>query len=178
MVWFIIWSPAIASLASFRIDPKAGLSSKGNSLIEKESLNYDSGLCINGTMMRQWEWIRRYCEKRGMRELAETADQIDRVLYYLYGNVEVAGWTWFMRYCNEHSVGVDTIETLGFDQEAVAEVIVGDSYDRCAYENEHESLNGNGCDKCRFGALVGRCSRDQDSLFSEFCAMFKEGLKR
>ena len=131
-------------------------------------------------MIRKWEWIREYCRKRGMSESAELADEIDRVLYYLYGDVEVAGWVWFMDYCDAHSVDVDTVEALGLGPEEVARMIVGNSdFDAgcvstsgCDNPSEKEGM----CDSCGFGALAGMCFSDSSSMYYLFCLKFEEEL--
>jgi hypothetical protein len=121
-------------------------------------------------MIRKWKWIRAYCKRQGFEKAAEIADQIDRVLCYVYGEVNTDEWEEYML------SGVDGIDRTG-------------EIEKDAWEVKHDIVNDAGyciacreagfgggkylCSRCAFGRLTGRCD-DYGSLFLEFLDRYSE----
>lgn len=108
-------------------------------------------------MIRKWEWVREYCTLHGYEKSAEIADQIDRVLCCLYGDVDTDGW---VGYLNRAGDGIVETGEIMLSNVEVMNNIVRES-DFCIACRCEE-----GCRTCRFGELVGICG--PGSLFAEF----------
>lgn len=109
---------------------------------------------MNKPKIRKWEWIRDYCIQRGFTKSAETADQIDRVLCYAYGDTDTLRWKDFIE-------GEDGKELMATDRTVVYTEIV---------QNEEfciACLFSKRCTDCKFRNLVGSCG-DPHSLFGAF----------
>jgi hypothetical protein len=109
-------------------------------------------------MIRKWEWIRGYCKGRGYEESAEVADQIDRVLYYLY---EGANTEALERYISGSIDGITETGEVDIDAEEVLETIVKSARFCIGCDGK------NTCNDCLFGGLVGVCN-EGGSLYREF----------
>lgn len=103
-----------------------------------------------------------YCKRWGFKESAEIADQIDRVLYYLYGDRSTELWKMYIK-CSRYGIkDTGEIELSCFSVQngivSVQALCIG-----CECSN--------GCYECMFGGLVGRCD-DNGSLYREFIDRF------
>jgi hypothetical protein len=123
-------------------------------------------------MIRKWAWIREYCKRQGFRRSAEIADQIDRVLCYIYGYVDTEEWREY------ESKGVDGISETGetdlSEDEVMNNIIsrrgfcIGCVIDGiCSMEYF--------CEQCRFNAMTGSWDGHY-SLYDEFYKTFGEGM--
>lgn len=111
--------------------------------------------------IRKWEWIRDYCIQQGFTKSAEIADQIDRVLCYLYGNNDTSQWKEFI-------AGMDKDKIVDMPSYAVTRQIISNS--KFCIACQIRTYRGF-CSDCDFAALVGGC-RDESSLFGEFIDVF------
>jgi hypothetical protein len=108
-------------------------------------------------MIRKWEWIREYCRRQGFEKSAEIADQIDRVLCYLYEGEGTEEWDECVRSSWE---SIKETGEIGLDHEEVFyDIVVNDGFCVACERGE--------CGSCMFGNLVGWCG-DGGSLFVEF----------
>lgn len=101
-------------------------------------------------MIRKWEWIRDYCKHEGFSESAEIADQIDRVLYYLYGDQNTPEWEAFSISKEEYQDPKEVLDNI---------ISVPLFCTGCACSS--------GCYACKFAELVGRCD-DWNTLYGDF----------
>ena len=114
-------------------------------------------------MVRKWEWLREYCKRQGFGKSAETADQIDRVLCYLYGDVDTKEWREYIE------KGIEGIREVGETRLGVkgVEIEIVSNSEFCIACGPHP-----GCEGCRFGELTGNCGSD-DSLFAGFLGLLR-----
>lgn len=112
-------------------------------------------------MIRKWEWVREYCKWHGFDKSAEVADEIDRVLCYLYGEVNTGEWEGYVR------AATSGISEVGGTDLSVANVLgtIIMSSDFCIACKESV------CPDCEFGKLTGLCG-DSDSLYLEVIRCF------
>jgi hypothetical protein len=104
-------------------------------------------------MIRKWEWIMKYCKRQGFEKAAEVADQIDRVLCYLYGEVDTDEWVANM------NNGIDGIRETGDIDLSILDVrstIVASSHFCIACKVDMRDGDNNVCVNCRFDELTGR----------------------
>jgi hypothetical protein len=101
-------------------------------------------------MIRKWEWIRDYCKQEDFSESAEIADQIDRVLYYLYGDENTPEWE-----------ALDILKEECQDPEEVLDQIINTT-EFCT-----ACARSPGCYACKFAELVGECG-NFDTLYTNF----------
>jgi hypothetical protein len=117
--------------------------------------------------IRKWEWVRDYCIQHCFIESAEIADQIDRVLYYLYGNNDTLGWEEFVAKSDKDKIANMSLYTINYQIISNTDFCIA-----C-----HMRGYGGVCADCDFAALVGDCGGD-DSLFGEFINVFYNEIKK
>ena len=122
-------------------------------------------------MIRKWEWVRNYCTLHGYEESAEIADQIDRVLCYLYGDVDTGEWRDYVRDARD---GIKETGEIGLDRVEVRDGVVSASAFCIACVESRRSCHceHDPCDACKFRELVGACN-ESGSLFREFMWCWK-----
>lgn len=105
----------------------------------------------------------KYCKRQGFKRSAEIADQIDRVLCYIYGDVNTQAWVKFVR------------EDMDLSIRGLADRIVRSSAFCIACEVDGEQGGGDCylCGHCRFNELAGR-DGDTLPLYEEFVDTLKE----
>lgn len=97
--------------------------------------------------IRKWEWVRDYCIQQGFIKSAEIADQIDRVLCYLYGDQDTQEWNEFLEDKNKG-------EWLNVHPTEVYEKIITESLFCIA------CMGCTRCSQCKFSKLVGTCGKE------------------
>jgi hypothetical protein len=119
-------------------------------------------------MITKWKWIRKYCKRQGFEKAAEIADQMDRVLCYLYGEVDTDEWKSYM------NDGVDSIRETGDIGLSVIDVrskIVASSHFCIACKVDGRDGDKDVCGNCRFNELTGRDDTHMP-LYNEFCVVY------
>jgi hypothetical protein len=117
-------------------------------------------------MIRKWEWIREYCKRQGFKGSAEIADQIDRVLCYLYGEIDIKAWEWYVMAGND---GIKETGEINLSERDVGYKIAasGDFCIACKKDKMYGGESSDPCRDCMFDELTGRDDYNM-SLYDEF----------
>ena len=107
--------------------------------------------------------MREYCKRQGFKKSAEIADQIDRVLCYLYGESETGKWEEYIE------KGIDGISEVGETRLGSYDLLRGVVSNRGFCIACGRSID---CASCRFGRLTGGCI-GYDTLYREFLRMYR-----
>lgn len=118
--------------------------------------------------IRKWEWVRNYCIQQSFIGSADIADQIDRVLCYLYGEIDTTAWA---SNVNARKEGITPEGNIDLSIEAVRHKIVGNSLFCIACEVDKRHLGPGVCRDCKFDELTGWVD-DKMSLYYEFFASY------
>lgn len=110
-------------------------------------------------MLRKWEWIKEQCLKRGLKEPAKVAGEIDVILLENYDTEHTLKWIMHYKSTYTNTDLVSRSELLG---------IAADS--RYCISCFASDMN---CYECRFGNLCGICG-DPDSLYKRFFTEFNK----
>ena len=112
-------------------------------------------------MIRKWEWVREYCKRQGFEKSAEVADEIDRVMCYVYGDVNTGEWEEYIRSsaCGISDVGGTDLSVVN----VLTKIIM--SSDFCVACKEST------CPDCRVSKLTGLCG-DSGSLYLDVIRCF------
>lgn len=111
-------------------------------------------------MIRKWEWIRDFCNREHFEEAAEIADQIDRVLCYIYGEENTKEWEEYVT--NGNLLDFDDFDICDIQKRTALLKIIKkiDFCIACVIEK-------NECYYCGFQKLTGFC-HDKLSLYCDF----------
>ncbi len=114
-----------------------------------------------GRIPRKWEYIADWCKQNNETELEKIAQQIDSVLYDLYGNKHTPMWRAVYTMIRDKTKDTDVNPILIYNLAAspsTCTACIVHSFD---------------CEECYFGMKCGIC-KQSNSKFVEFMRLFSK----